>query len=121
MKKPGDENPAGLLTVKHDVFAVIHATQAWANIITGATQLGIVGKELTARLQLAYVTIGLAFAPDPKSISADAQQVVLSPPREAKRGHGLKPWQGKLECLPDARKYVFVGNATGVTFVNGNS
>jgi len=53
MQKPSDENPAGLLTVKHDVFAVLHATQAVTNIITLATQPGMVGKELTARFKLA--------------------------------------------------------------------
>lgn len=88
MQNTGNQNAAGLITIKHHVPAMLHATQAGTNIVTGSAQCGVIGKHLTTRLKIFNVARSLILAPGAKSIGAYAYQVVFGPAREAKERHG---------------------------------
>jgi hypothetical protein len=83
-----NENAPGLLPIKDDVLALLHAAQAWTDIVTLSAQSGIGGKPPATILQFAEVTDSLVLAPDLKGIEANAEQIALSATRETKPGHG---------------------------------
>ena len=119
MQDARNQNTPRLLTIKHNVLAMLQTAQAMTNILTESARRGIVGKRLATNLKLGDVTGGLGFAPGSKGVIADAQQVGLSTTRKTKRSHGLARRVGKLEGLPHTAKYVALSNAAGVAFVNG--
>jgi hypothetical protein len=57
MQDARNENAATLLTVKHDVLAMLMAAQGWANVITKSAQRRIVGKCLAASFKLAILLV----------------------------------------------------------------
>jgi hypothetical protein len=82
-----NQNASGVLSVKHDMLAALHPTEAGTNIVTRSAQRGIIGKQLATGLKIINVTDGLVFAPRVKRISADAEQIGFGPSGETKRGH----------------------------------
>jgi len=75
MENAGNQNSSGLFAVKHDVSAALHTAQAGTNIITASTKRGIVRQHPTTRFKFDDVADGLVFAPNPKGMSSDPQQV----------------------------------------------
>ena len=73
-------------------------------------------KPVATRFQLAKVAIGLSFTPGFECVSADAQQVGLSPPRICGRGLALPGWKTKPPS--DSREDVACGDAAGVALVD---
>jgi hypothetical protein len=121
MKDAGNQNTIGVLSVKDNVLAALHSPKAGTNIVTRSAQSGIIGKHLATGLKIVEVSDSLVFAPGAKRISSDAEQVGFGMTREAKRGHGLALRRAKVECFPDARKWVAFGNTAGVAFINGRA
>ena len=75
MQDTGNQNAARVLPVKHHMLALLHPTQPKANFIARAAERGIVGNELAAIFKLAYIAVGLGFAPFAKGINADVEQI----------------------------------------------
>ena len=59
----GSQTTPGILPVKDDMPAALHATQSGANIIAGSAQRRIIGEHLATRLDIVKVLDCLAFAP----------------------------------------------------------
>jgi hypothetical protein len=116
---PGNQNASSVLAVKDHVPAALHPAKTGTNIVTRPAQLGIAGKHLATLFEIVDVTDGLAFAPGTKGISADAEQIGFGATRETKRGHGLARRCREVQCFPHAREYAALGDATGVTAIDG--
>jgi hypothetical protein len=76
---------------------------------------------LATSVEILHVPGGLSLAPGSERIRSDAQQVGLGTTRKTKASHWLARLWGKTEGLPDPRKYVALGNAAGITFINGRT
>src|ERR1017187_4062234 len=75
MQDAGNENASRLTPEKHDVPALLHAAQARANAIAGATRGRVVGQPLATRFKVVDITQGLVFAPRTQGVGADIHQV----------------------------------------------
>jgi len=119
MEDAGNQDSARLLTVEHDMPAVLKAAQAGTNILAKAAQSRIAGQHLATILQFAEVACGLGLAPFAEGIFADAQQIGLGAARKSKFRHGWLARCGKFERLTNAAKDVAPGHAAGIAFVDG--
>lgn len=117
MQDARNQNSSTLLTVEQHMLAMLMAPQAGANVTTRPAQRRIVGKRLATNFKLADVTGGLGFAPFPKGVVNDAEQVGLGTARKSELSHGLAR-RGELEGLADTAKDVVVCDTAGVAFVN---
>ncbi|HTC36921.1 MAG TPA: hypothetical protein VK724_26315 [Bryobacteraceae bacterium] len=79
MKNTGNQNSSGLFAVKHYMLSTLHSAQAGADIIAASTKCRIVSQHPTTSLEFDDVADGLVFAPGPKGISSDPQQVGFGP------------------------------------------
>jgi hypothetical protein len=75
MQDTGNQNAAGLLPVKHNMLALLHATQPRANFIAQAAQRRIVGNKLATIFKLADIAVGLGFTPGAKAIKAEFRDI----------------------------------------------
>src|SRR5271165_6109571 len=91
-----------------------------ANFITRATEHGIIGKELATIFKLAYIAVGLDFAPGAKRIKADCEQICFGTMRKTEPGHGLTRRHGQVELLTDALENIALGTAADVAFIDGD-
>jgi hypothetical protein len=82
-----NQNPAGGIAIIHNMAAALHSAQTWADVITASTRSRISSQHLATLFKFADVTNGLLFAPRPKRISADPQQVGLGTSRETRTSH----------------------------------
>ena len=120
MQNARNQNARGLAPEENDVLAYLHAIKAAADVIARAPRGGIVGKLLTAILQIVNVTGGLRLAPCAQRIHADAQQVGFGKAGEAERRHVLT-MRGEMKHVSDAREGIALGDAAGVALIDGSA
>src|SRR5271154_5087406 len=126
MQDTGNQGPATLLPIEHDVPAMLMTAQARTDVITGSAQEGISGKHLTAGFNFVKVVGCLDCAPFAYGVIRDIQKVGLGTTRESTVGHFRAPGTGRtrlsgqreFESLTDTSKDIPLGNTAGITFVN---
>jgi hypothetical protein len=121
MKDARDQYASGVLTVKDNVPAAFHSTKAGADVVTWPAQRGTIGEQLATRLKIVDVADRLVFAPSPKGICADAEEVGFGKSRETKCGHGLALRRRKLECFPHTGKYITFSHSARISFIDGGT
>jgi hypothetical protein len=119
----GREKPESLggLAVKHNMATAFHSAQTGADITAASAQSRITSQHPATLFKFANVTNGPVFAPRPKRIGADPQQVSFGTSRETRERPGLARRFREVERLADTRKHVALGYTTGVTLIDGCS
>jgi len=118
MQDAGNQHADCILPIEDNMPAVLHAAQAGADIITRPAQVGISGELLATRFQIVDVAGGLVCTPAIHGVAGDLNQIGFGPAGKTEGSHGLARLFAQLECLPDARKGVVLGNTASIPFVN---
>ena len=88
MQDTRNHHAFGVLTVKDNVPAALHAAQAGTDIFAGATQKRMIGEHPATHLQITEVSGSLILTPPPNRVRDDLKQVGFCPPRETECSHG---------------------------------
>jgi len=104
MQDTGNQNAAGHLAIKNDMFAALESPQPRSNLVAVPPQCRIISQHLATNFHLFEVQNRLSFAPFAKGVIADAPQVGLCSVGKTKCSHSQRRDAGSFKDLRTRRK-----------------